>query len=196
VFILFGILEFGLMFSHHLTLEYATREGARTGAALSNGGGVAAVCDTNNGGIDAQIVAAVERVLSSPGSPISMSNINSLQIFLAKSPTDPSPYDVNHTETWAYSTGNGPVVDGKALDFVIAQGFGGGTPWSPCNRFNNYAGTNSNYGGSQNADTLGVAINYSYQMTTPLAAISSFFGPGFDGGAIPMSDSTVMVLQP
>ncbi len=29
-----GMLEFGFVFDHHLTLEYATREGARTGAAL------------------------------------------------------------------------------------------------------------------------------------------------------------------
>ena len=64
--ILFGILEFGFVFTHNLTLEYATREGARTGAALADGGGNAAACNT----IDAQIIAAVERVITSPGSPI------------------------------------------------------------------------------------------------------------------------------
>ena len=37
--LLMGMLEFGLAFSHHQTLQYATREGARAGAALSNGGG-------------------------------------------------------------------------------------------------------------------------------------------------------------
>ena len=36
--ILFGMLEFGFVFSHNLTLQYATREGARTGALLANGG--------------------------------------------------------------------------------------------------------------------------------------------------------------
>ena len=35
--ILLGMLEFGFAFSHHLTMEYATREGARAGAALANG---------------------------------------------------------------------------------------------------------------------------------------------------------------
>ena len=37
MFILLGILEFGFVFNHHLTLEYATREGARAGAALADG---------------------------------------------------------------------------------------------------------------------------------------------------------------
>ena len=37
VMLLFGMLEFGFAFNHNLTLEYATREGARTGAALANG---------------------------------------------------------------------------------------------------------------------------------------------------------------
>ena len=39
VLLLLGMLEFGFAFSHHLTLEYATREGARVGAALANGDG-------------------------------------------------------------------------------------------------------------------------------------------------------------
>ncbi len=34
-----GTLEFGMAFDHNLTLEYASREGVRTGSALANGGG-------------------------------------------------------------------------------------------------------------------------------------------------------------
>ncbi len=37
--LILGTLEFGIAFDHNLTLEYATREGARTGSALANGGG-------------------------------------------------------------------------------------------------------------------------------------------------------------
>ena len=37
--LLLGMMEFGFVFDHHLTLEYATREGARVGSALGNGGG-------------------------------------------------------------------------------------------------------------------------------------------------------------
>ena len=37
LFLLFllGLLEFGMVFDHVLTISYATREGARTGAALA-----------------------------------------------------------------------------------------------------------------------------------------------------------------
>ena len=35
--ILLGMLEFGFAFNHNMTLEYATREGARAGAAMANG---------------------------------------------------------------------------------------------------------------------------------------------------------------
>ncbi len=37
--LLLGMLEFGFAFDQNLTLEYATREGARVGSALANGGG-------------------------------------------------------------------------------------------------------------------------------------------------------------
>ena len=65
VLLLFGMLEFGFAFSHNLTLEYATREGARTGAAL--GPGTANIPCAN---VDEQIIAAAQRVLTSPGSPV------------------------------------------------------------------------------------------------------------------------------
>ncbi len=37
--LLLGILDFGMAFDHLLTIRYASREGARIGAALVNGGG-------------------------------------------------------------------------------------------------------------------------------------------------------------
>ena len=37
--LLLGMLEFGLAFDHLLSISYSTREGARVGAALTNGGG-------------------------------------------------------------------------------------------------------------------------------------------------------------
>ena len=69
--LLLGLLEFGFVFAHHQGLEYATREGARTGAALSNGQDgqnglpVATTCTK----IDDQIIAAVQRVLDRQGLP-------------------------------------------------------------------------------------------------------------------------------
>ena len=69
--ILLGVLEFGLAFTHNLTLEYATREGARTGAALADGTGSDSSCVASDGtsrlltaaDVDPLIIAAVQRVL-------------------------------------------------------------------------------------------------------------------------------------
>lgn len=203
VAMLFGCLETGLMFTHHMSLEYATREGARAGAALANGKQDPTTCNTTNGGIDAQIVAAVERVIDSPGSPIVMPSVTSIKIFLATSPTDPTPISAAATETWTYASGAGPVVDGKAIDFVISTGFSGSPPWTPCNRDNNYAGLNPRYPSCSPsiqscADSMGVAVNYTYGMVTPLAAIVALASHGSNSGqtTIPMSDVTIMTLQP
>ena len=76
---LLGMVEFGFLFDHHLTLEYATREGARVGAALANGGGpITPGCATElaaSAKVDQQIVAAVQRVITSPGSAVVPSRV-------------------------------------------------------------------------------------------------------------------------
>jgi hypothetical protein len=174
--ILFGMLEFGFVFTHNLTLEYATREGARTGAALADGGNNAAVCAT----IDPQIIAAVERVLTSPGSPIDENHITFIKIWK----NDPATFGVplaGTISTWTYLAGAGPVVDGKPLDFVPS----GPAPWAPCSRNN-----------GSNPDSIGVSLAYNYSMVTPLASVRSFFGGGVGSAIIPMGDRTVMALNP
>ena len=45
--ILIGMLEFGLMFNHDLTLQYASREGARVVAALGCGATSNTACGNN-----------------------------------------------------------------------------------------------------------------------------------------------------
>ena len=65
--LLLGILEFGMVFDHVLTISYATREGARTGAALANGSKMAEESLGTCSDVDLYVVAAVERVLDSPG---------------------------------------------------------------------------------------------------------------------------------
>ena len=80
--ILIGMLEFGLMFNHDLTLQYASREGARVGSALGCGANSnIPTCDyalpnctpvpsPGCDEVDKYIVAAVQRVLEASGSPI------------------------------------------------------------------------------------------------------------------------------
>jgi len=178
---LFGMLEFGFVFSHNLTIEYATREGARTGAALGNGNGIVATCNT----VDAQIVAAVERVITSPGSPVKESavTIKLWKSTLASDPNPGTPVSAGYTSTWTYSAGAGPAVDGANLDFVNSTPFG--SAWTPCSRDN-----------GATPDSIGVSIDYTYDMITPLSALGRFFGGSGSGTTIPMSDRSVMALNP
>jgi Flp pilus assembly protein TadG len=176
--ILTGILEFGVAFNHNLTLEYATREGARTGAALADGGGDAAVCST----IDAQIVAAVQRVLTAPGSAVVLSRVSSVSIWrsTASGQTDASV----GVFTWV-NTGpsTGPTVDSQSLTFSPPSPLPGS--WQPCSRVS--AGATP--------DSIGVSLSYTYNMTSPMGSIMRFFG-GPGAAALPMADRTVMALNP
>ena len=173
--ILFGMLEFGFVFTHNLTLEYATREGARTGAALADGAQNAAVCAT----IDPQIIAAVERVLTSSGSPINEPNVTSIKIWKATAAGVPA--SAAQTSTWAYGVGGAPIVDGFQLHYHETVP----STWTPCTRNN-----------AANPDSIGISLTYDYSMVTPLSSIARFFGGGASSGVIPMNDRTIMALNP
>ena len=112
LFLLFllGLLEFGMVFDHVLTISYASREGARTGAALANGSKMADESLGTCSDVDSYVVAAVERVLDSPGSPVhgDLSNVNQIRIYKATATgTEVGPVNV-------WTPGNGPTVDGTA----------------------------------------------------------------------------------
>lgn len=173
--ILFGMLEFGFVFTHNLTLEYATREGARTGAALADGGGNAAICAT----IDPQIIAAVERVLTSPGSPIDETQVTTIQIWKATAAGVAT--NAAQTSTWNYGTGGAPTVDGFQLHYHETSS----STWTPCTRNN-----------GASPDSVGVSLTYNYNMVTPLSSVARFFGGGASTGIIPMADRTIMALNP
>jgi hypothetical protein len=175
--LLLGMLEFGFAFTHDQTLAYATREGARTGAALGKGN-TGYPCTTTN--FDAPIIAAVERVLKSPGSPININAvpapITTIRIYLAQSNGSETSGKVN---VWSLALGGGPIVDGKALDFKETA-----TGWSPCARLN-----------GAGADALGVSLTYSYKFTTSFGGIVKLIG-GSNWTSLQMSDKTVMNLNP
>lgn len=177
--VLVSLLEFGLLFNHYLTLEYATREGARVGAALANGGSASnSSCDSalppspgQPGTVDPYVIAAVQRVLESSGSPVVMSDISKITI---------TQYGTSNTNTWVYNKGAGPIVDGKPLDFTQF----GVTGWSDCARSN-----------GANPDSIVVSIAYTYHWETPLASLLGFWG-GAAAAQTPISDSTTMALNP
>ncbi len=178
LFLLFllGLLEFGMVFDHVLTISYASREGARTGAALANGSKMADESLGTCSDVDSYVVAAVERVLDSPGSPVhgDLADVTQIRIYKATATgTEVGPVNV-------WTPGSGPTVDGKDLSFSRSS-YG----WDSCTRNNN----------TSNPDSLGVSISYTYHAVTPLASLMRFFGgPGWS--QLPVTDRSVMALNP
>ena len=174
------MLEFGLAFNHRLTVGYATREGARIGAALAHGGATScAVADPAL--VDEQVIAATQRILKSPGSPIVMSDVSRIEIYKSDSAGNQVGSLVNR---WTYTPGSGPDIDPgptvDRLDFTQAT-----IPWPACGRRN---GTNP--------DSIGVRVVYSYRLSTPLRAAADFFGGPTVGSTFAMTDQTIMALNP
>lgn len=168
--IVLGTMEFGFVFDHNLALEYATREGARVGSALSNGGGTygcGAGQSPNAANVDKAIIAAVERVLASYGSKIALNRIGEIRIYeVTTSPT-------GKANKYVYAAGGGDVVDGKALDFKASSP----QTYPVCGR---REGSNQ---------SIGVSLTYTYDLQTPLRVL-------FGWATIPMADRTVMAINP
>jgi hypothetical protein len=184
VFILLGLLEFGFMFNHNLTLEYASREGARAGAAMSDG----SLKDSNCGAgpltaanVDPLIVAAVERVMKSPGSMVDVGQVSQIRIFKANG----SGAELGPVNVWNYRPGNtfNPLVPCQApaqfLDFYPAV-----VGWPASTRVT-----------GATPDSLGVSITYTYRFATPLGGLLRVIG-GNAWTSVAVNDRTVMALQP
>jgi len=169
-----SMAEIGLAIGNNMSLELATREGARVGASLSNGGGTPG-CGTglspNWATVDPQIIAAVERALRSQGSGVTISNVVKIHIYRALANGDEDVFN-----EWTYSAGGGPTVGGIQLDFVQ-----GAVGWQACQRNSTLP-----------PPSLGVSITYRYQMITPLAVLTGIFG----SSQITMTDRTIMALEP
>lgn len=175
--LLLGILEFGFIFDQQLTLGYSTREGARSGAAFGAGNSTTMPCAD----VDKNVIAAVQRVLKGPGSRVTLAPSTQIQIYKATSAGTISGGLVN---TWTYTPGAGPSVDGQPLDFSP-----GTVNWSAC------APRKADGTVASPPDSIGVGITYTYQFVTPLSAVVGFFGPN-GPVSLTISDRTVMALNP
>lgn len=173
---LLGMLEFGIAFNHQLTLGYATREGARIAADLVNGGGTlgcSAGQSPNAGNVDDIIIEAVDRVLSSAGSPIPLSQVSQIRIFKADSTGGDT---LGLGNNWTYTATAHTLFDGTLVNFQP-----GSVNWGACNRDNRVGHTVS----TPNAvDSIGVSITYTYKGSTPFVS------------TLPMGDVTVMQFNP
>jgi hypothetical protein len=175
--LLLGMLEFGFVFDHSLTLSYATREGARIGSALANGGGTLG-CSTgqspNAASVDPEIAAAVQRVITSPGSQVALARVSEIRIYRATTGGAEMSGLVN---VWQYAPGDAanPTVDGVKLSFKPVS-----VGWPACQRSN-----------AQPAHSIGIRVQYTYNFSTPIGAVAQMFG-----GSLPITDRTVMALNP
>lgn len=173
--LLLGMLEFGFAFSHHLTLEYATREGARLGAALANGSDEVGCPYSASSDIDAYVIAAVQRVLTGTSGQIPIAQVKEIHIFKADTDGKEVAGSIN-----VWIPGAGPTIDGASLLFKRSGSAPG--PWPPCGRNNITA----------NTDSLGVSIKYDYLYITPLGNFMGMTGTA----QLRISDKTVMALNP
>jgi len=173
IFLIFGLVELGTLLSDDMTMASASREGARLGGALVNGGGTlgcSAGQSPNAATVDMNIVAAVERVLTGNGTRIKLSDVSQIRIWKATATGAETSGLVN---VWNYQLNGGPTVDGQPLDFVQQS-----QPWQPCARNN-----------VTPVDSIGVTVVYTYRAQTPLR----FFMPYFN--TIGIADHTVMALN-
>jgi TadE-like protein len=181
--LLLGMLEFGFAFDHAIGIGYSTREGARAGSALAEGNPTGTVTCSE---VDNYVVAAVQRVLKSPGSQVKMANVTEIRIYHASAASgsegDEIAGDVN---VWTYTPGAGPIVDAPAaplaLDFSPQS-----VTWDACS-----VGSRSS---AFPADSIGVGLRYRYDFITPLGAMFNIFGPGT--ASLTLSDRTVMAINP
>jgi len=166
VLLLLGMLEFGFVFDHTLTIQYASREGARVGSALADGGKLG--CDS----VDPMIIAAVTRVLKSPGSRVNIAEVPTIRVFKA----DASGNEVvGLVNVWNYNAGTGLYTQASV-------------GWRDCTR--------KNFGDKVTSpDSIGVSLTYTYRFQTALGSVLRFFG-GSGWSSLTVSDRTVMALNP
>jgi hypothetical protein len=166
-----SIAEFGMAYGTNMTMIQATREGARVGAILVAGASPL-VCPGVTGAaeVDPQIILAVQRVLESPGSGITLANIDWIHIYKSNA-------SGGEVLTNVWTPGSGSACMGTIhLDFTQ------GTPSWPASARSN----------TLPVESIGVSIQYRYRLFTPLSSLTGLFGVS----QITMVDSTVMALEP
>jgi hypothetical protein len=179
-----GMIEMGFAISHNTAIVTATRQGSRVASQMVNGSPIHKCSDATAAGIagaatvDPLIIGAVEGALVSPGSPTSLAQVQSIEIFLA---TDTGGVSGGNINTWIPAPGAGPILPGSPapgtkLDFKPSN-----SPWNATTRC-----------GAATAQNIGVRITYTYNFITPLGNLVA----SFSSAKITMTDQTVMAMEP
>jgi hypothetical protein len=168
--LLLGMVEMGFAINHNVSIQTATRQGARVGSVLVNGDTKCATGDAVKAAtVDPGIIAAVEGALTSTGSSVDMSQVTSVEIFGVSSNNA-----VLGTDKYKY--------DSVSKHFIP----NGASGWPAVGRCGAVTGALPNGG----APRIGVKITYNYKFLTPLGSFLN------NNGQITMTDQTTMALEP
>jgi hypothetical protein len=178
------VAELGFIYGKISSLGYASREAARVGSALARGG-VDDCADPTvvDPAVDAVVVAAAQRILTSPDSGIAMDKVNQIRIFKA-TPSGAETSGLFNVWTWRDAE-VGPDIDPdplieERLEFkqVLPEG------WPACGRSNS----------GVPPDSIGVTVTYTYDFVTPFPALINALAGG--SLSLDLSETTVMALNP
>ena len=165
--LLLGMLEFGFLFDHHLTLEYATREGARVGAALGQ--------RRRRPRLQHRPVAQRRRRRQADHRRRPARHHVARVARSSKSRVSRDP-DLQVDASTGGVTGSALV---KQLGLRPPGGGPVGRRQEPRLRPDGTprAGRPATATTARRPDSIGVSLKYDYELVTPLSAVMGFFGP-------------------
>jgi len=148
-YLLAGTTNIGGLLNDHISVEYATRQGARTGAVLGNQGGVSGLA------ADCAIIGAIDAAL------VSLPNVTPNQITIYKAGADGQPIDTTTMDIYA---GNSTCSVSGGVDTISPTILNPPGGWVPSSRSNQ----------PYLEDSLGVRLDYTYSFNFPLLPGGSF----------------------
>jgi hypothetical protein len=132
--------------------------------------------------VDKNIIAALQRVVTSSGSQLSISDITEIRIYSADADGTQIGSLVN---LWVPGWDGVTEVDGVNLQFKLS----GSAGWAASTRKNSWSTV---AGVSTPPDSIGVSLKYTYRFVTPLGNFVS----AFSTGTLIIDDRTVMAINP
>jgi hypothetical protein len=149
MYLLAGTTNIGGLLNDHITIEYATRQGARTGAVLGNQGGASGTA------ADCAIIGAIDAAL------VGLPNVTLNQITIYKAGADGKPIDATTMDVYA---GNATCSVSSGVDTISPAMLNPPGGYLPAARNNQpYV-----------EDSLGVQIDYTYAFNFPLLPGGTF----------------------